>query len=251
MSIFVDTSIWFAAASARDHNNLRAISVLETFPDHITTDHVLVETWQLLKNRFRREIAERFWEQLRVSGVHVETVSSGDLEAAWTIGRLFPDQNFSIVDRTSFVVMERLGITRVASLDNDFFIYRYGRRKERAFEVVTSGHSHAFALFHKAILGRQTMTCTYKGLVREISPHILGHTQRKEKALVFQFGGRSSTTLPARGEWRCFDLAEVTDITLHETGRWHTGRQHTKTQRCVDRVYIDVNEAVPNQPGRR
>lgn len=95
------------------------------------------------------------------------------------------------------------------------------------------------------------MTCTYKGLVREICPHILGHTQQKEKALVYQFGGQSSTRLPARGEWRCFDLAEVSDIELHEAGVWFTSKRHTKTQRCVDRVYVDVNEAVPNQPGRR
>jgi len=46
------------------------------------------------------------------------------------------DQTFSIVDRTSFVVMERLGLTRVASFDRDFAIYRYGRDRNRAFEVM-------------------------------------------------------------------------------------------------------------------
>ena len=32
--------------------------------------------------------------------------------------------------------MERLGIFRVASLDDDFAIYRYGRNRDRAFEVL-------------------------------------------------------------------------------------------------------------------
>jgi hypothetical protein len=32
--------------------------------------------------------------------------------------------------------MERLGITRVASLDYHFGVYRYGRNRDRAFEVI-------------------------------------------------------------------------------------------------------------------
>jgi predicted nucleic acid-binding protein len=55
---------------------------------------------------------------------------------AVAIGEVFADQDFSIVDRTSFAVMERLGITRVASFDDHFAIYRYGRARNKAFEVV-------------------------------------------------------------------------------------------------------------------
>jgi uncharacterized protein len=32
--------------------------------------------------------------------------------------------------------MERLGLTRAASFDDDFAVYRYGRRREKAFEVL-------------------------------------------------------------------------------------------------------------------
>jgi uncharacterized protein len=116
---------------------------------------------------------------------------------------------------------------------------------------MTTEYSHAFSLFHRAILGRRPMTCMYGGHVREICPHVLGHIGDREKALVYQYGGQSSTKLPPGGEWRCFDLSEVSHITLHDAGPWHTGRGHSQTQRCVDRVYIDVNESVPNQPGRR
>jgi uncharacterized protein len=49
---------------------------------------------------------------------------------------MFADQNFSIVDRTSFAVMERLGLTRAISFDDDFAVYRYGRNRDRAFEVL-------------------------------------------------------------------------------------------------------------------
>jgi uncharacterized protein len=63
-------------------------------------------------------------------------VTAADMEAAWAIGDIFPDQEFSIVDRTSFAVMERLGLTRAASFDDDFAVYRYGRGRSRAFEVL-------------------------------------------------------------------------------------------------------------------
>jgi predicted nucleic acid-binding protein len=65
----------------------------------------------------------------------VESVLPVDLDAAWRIGEIFPDQGFSIVDRTSFAVMERLGLTRVATFDEHFSIYRFGSQRQHAFDV--------------------------------------------------------------------------------------------------------------------
>jgi predicted nucleic acid-binding protein len=135
LSVFVDSTIWFASVVARDRYNARAKFVLKTTSGHITSDHVLVETWLLLNSRYQRHAAEDFWDRIRHGPVRVEHVTASDLEAAWAIGEAFSDQNFSIVDRTSFAVMERLGISRVASFDDDFAIYRYGRNRDRAFEV--------------------------------------------------------------------------------------------------------------------
>jgi predicted nucleic acid-binding protein len=58
------------------------------------------------------------------------------MEAAWDIGKTFRDQDFSIVDRTNFAVMRRLGVEGAASLDNDFAIFRFGPSRRRAFTVV-------------------------------------------------------------------------------------------------------------------
>jgi len=66
----------------------------------------------------------------------VEFATLADWQTAWAIGEAFADQDFSLVDRTSFAVMERLGLTRVASFDRDFAVYRYGRNRDRAFEVL-------------------------------------------------------------------------------------------------------------------
>jgi uncharacterized protein len=135
VSLFVDTSAFYAAADVGDRNHARATEVLRGGDGLVTTDHVLVESWFLMRARGSRQSAERFWTALRGRLAAVETVLPGDLDAAWRIGEAFPDQDFSIVDRTSFAVMERLGLTVAASFDDDFAIYRYGPRRDRAFEV--------------------------------------------------------------------------------------------------------------------
>lgn len=136
MTLFVDTSTWYAAADHGDANNGRAKEVLTNDEALVTTDHILVETWLLIHHRLGKQPAGRFWEGIRGGVAHVEVVTSVDLESAWSIGAIFPDQDFSIVDRTSFAVMERLGLCRAAALKDDFAIYRFGSRRERSFEVV-------------------------------------------------------------------------------------------------------------------
>jgi predicted nucleic acid-binding protein len=136
LTIFVDTSIWFAAANIREQRNGRAQTILSGQPEMLTTDHVIVECWLLLNSRLHREAAEQFWRGMRSGIAQIEKVTLADLETGWAIGQAFSDQKFSLVDRTSFAVMERLGISRVASFDDDFAIYRYGRNRDRAFEVL-------------------------------------------------------------------------------------------------------------------
>jgi predicted nucleic acid-binding protein len=136
MSIFVDSSAWYAAVDRNDANHRRATAVLSGDEDLVTSDHVLVETWQLLRHRIGRNEAERYWEALRSGGAEIEPVLAADLEIAWGIGERFREHDFSIVDRTSFAVMLRLGIRRAASFDDDFAVFRFGPGKRQAFEIV-------------------------------------------------------------------------------------------------------------------
>jgi uncharacterized protein len=136
MSLFVDTSIWYAAVDSGDGGNPRAKSILKSTEPLVTSDHILVETWTLLHHKLGRIVAERFWDGLRSGIAIIEAVGPADLEAAWDIGISWRDQDFSIVDRTSFAVMRRLGIERVASLDEDFAIFRFGPKRRQSFSVV-------------------------------------------------------------------------------------------------------------------
>lgn len=136
MSLFVDTSIWFAAVDSSDRKNARAKAILSAGEALVTTDHVLIETWTLLHQRVGQNVAEDFWERLRGGVAIIEPVGSADLEAAWQIGLAWRDQDFSIVDRTSFAVMQRLGIERAASLDGHFAIFRFGNKRRQCFTLV-------------------------------------------------------------------------------------------------------------------
>jgi uncharacterized protein len=136
VSLFVDTSVWYAAADRSDASNSRAKAILSTGDPLFTTDHVLIETWTLLRSRIHRHAAERFWEGLRMGGAAIETVGTADMEAAWQIGLTYRDQDFSLVDRTSFAVMLRLGIERAASFGDHFAVFRFGPKRRHAFVIV-------------------------------------------------------------------------------------------------------------------
>lgn len=136
LTAFVDTSAFYAAVDRGDVNHKRASELLAADERLVTTDHVLAETWNLLQRRIDTATAEGFWAGLRSGAARIEFVGPADLENAWATGETFADQGFSLVDRTSFAVMQRLGVYRVITLDDDFAIFRFGPRRDRAFEVL-------------------------------------------------------------------------------------------------------------------
>jgi predicted nucleic acid-binding protein len=136
MTVFVDTSVWFSAVNGGDAKHKRAKEILTVAPTLVTSNLILAETWRLLHHRVHRRAAEGFWRSIRRGAAELEIVTAADMEAAWLIGQRFPDQDFSLTDRASFALMERLHIFTAASFDDHFAIYRFGGRKSEAFEIV-------------------------------------------------------------------------------------------------------------------
>jgi predicted nucleic acid-binding protein len=60
MSLFVDTSIWYAAADSSDRSNPDAKAVLKSGESLVTSDHVLAETWTLLHHRLGGKLQSAF-----------------------------------------------------------------------------------------------------------------------------------------------------------------------------------------------
>lgn len=60
MTLFVDTSAFYAAADETDAWHRRGATIVTSGESLVTTDHILVETWLLLHRRLGQRAAERF-----------------------------------------------------------------------------------------------------------------------------------------------------------------------------------------------
>ena len=110
--------------------------------------------------------------------------------------------------------------------------------------------SEIYRLFEQAMLQRKQIVCMYRGEHREVCPIILGHSQGEERALTYQFGGGSTSKLPAGGDWRCLTLSNVSEVRLR-AGRWYSGGSHKRPSGCIEIVDLDVNPRSPYNPKRR
>ena len=111
--------------------------------------------------------------------------------------------------------------------------------------------SAIYQLFYRAMAERRQVVCMYQGHPRALCPIILGHTDGREKSLVYQFAGGSSQGPGAAKGWKCLTLSEVGNAELID-GPWHGGDgPHGTAQSCVKVVDIDVNPDSPYDPKRR
>jgi predicted nucleic acid-binding protein len=127
--IFVDTGAWFAMAVRNDPDHPAAMGGLERNQEPlITTDYIMAETATLMRMRDKTARGHRLAVRiassiLRQEAAVLERVTGRDLERALKVFRDYKDHTFSFVDCTSFVVMERLGITHAFAFDRHFDEY--------------------------------------------------------------------------------------------------------------------------------
>jgi hypothetical protein len=100
--------------------------------------------------------------------------------------------------------------------------------------------SPLYSTLRDAILQKLQFTAYYRGLLREFCPHVIGMKRGQEHVLGYQFGGQSSSGLPPNGEWRCFDVNGLSNISTRN-GPWQTGNRRTQPQRCVDQIDVEVS----------
>jgi predicted nucleic acid-binding protein len=136
--IFVDSSAFYALADKSDRNHARAKDTYESIiKTHlVTTDYILIECWFLIASHLGRPQAIRFWDGLNTGIVDIINGSAQLLSQARAIIDRFSDQGFSLVDASSFALMEREGVRTAFTFDSDFRLYRFGKDQKRYFEVV-------------------------------------------------------------------------------------------------------------------
>lgn len=119
---FVDTSFWYAIQMRRDrrHHEARAVAA-QRLGRLVTTNHVVGETWTLLRRRSGHRAAVGFVDRLTgvpgLETVHVDEVVEAE---AWRWLRAHPEREYSFVDASSFAVMRRRRIREALAFDGDF-----------------------------------------------------------------------------------------------------------------------------------
>ena len=122
--IFVDSSAWYALVDEDDANHKAARDLLmQALADYrlVTSNHIIGESYTLLRSRLGYDIAVEFLHRVRRS-LRVERVfvTQSWEEEAYSLLERYHDQDFSFVDATSFVVMKALDIPKAFAFDKHF-----------------------------------------------------------------------------------------------------------------------------------
>ncbi|MBI1923862.1 PIN domain-containing protein [Candidatus Poribacteria bacterium] len=132
----IDTSAFYALADKSDAHHADAKAFYEANclqMKWVTTDYLLVESWLLINHRLGRRAAMAFWETIQRGIITLLEVQAQDLQRAWEIAAQYNDQDFSLVDCTTFALMERYSIQNVFCFDAHFTYYRFGMDRKKRF----------------------------------------------------------------------------------------------------------------------
>jgi predicted nucleic acid-binding protein len=125
---FIVTSGFYALLDRADTNHTTAVRLFRDLSTAgtrlVLTNFIRAETHALILNRLGHDVADRFLAGLRsVPSNSLARITDEDETAALDLIARYRDKSFSLTDATSFVVMERLGITHAVSFDDDFRQY--------------------------------------------------------------------------------------------------------------------------------
>ena len=125
--LFVDTSGWAVFLDADHPLHSAAVAIYQDAVRQrrpiVTTNYVIAELAALLDSRLHvpRERLVSDVETLR-HAPHIQTIYA-DLaldEEAWTLLKSHADKHWSLVDASSFVLMQRISITEALATDKHF-----------------------------------------------------------------------------------------------------------------------------------
>jgi len=124
-SIFVDTGAWIALAVTSDPFHARAKEawggVCANAKKIVTSIPVVIETFTFLDRHATREVATTWRDQVtRFPRARLTECTLADLTKAWHWFEHRRLRRLSVVDATSFVLMQRLRIRHAFAFDQHF-----------------------------------------------------------------------------------------------------------------------------------
>lgn len=130
--VFVDTSAWYALQITDDANHKKAKDIfpflLKRFETIVTSNHVIGETYTLLRMSRGYDAAMRFITLMRESPRLEEYFANQEVERdAYALLHQYRDHPFSFVDALSFTIMKTEGIQVCFAFDIHFHIAGFNR----------------------------------------------------------------------------------------------------------------------------
>jgi predicted nucleic acid-binding protein len=126
-TLFVDTGAWFSLVDRSDQHHNKAVDIypnlLKSYRHLTTSNHVIAETYILIRRAIGHQSAITFLENIAASPRIIKIYSDSTFEeTAEGILRKYHDQDFSYTDAVSFAVMKQYGILQAFSFDQHFVI---------------------------------------------------------------------------------------------------------------------------------
>jgi len=130
--VYVDTSAWYALQITDDANHRQAKEIfpvlLKGYGNLITSNHIVGETYTLLRISRGYNEAKRYLEILRQSPrLEVHFADSDAEREAFSLLDQYQEHPFSFVDGLSFAIMKREGIRDAFAFDLHFRIVGFNR----------------------------------------------------------------------------------------------------------------------------
>ena len=129
-AVFIDTGAWFAGIVKNDQYHQKAMKrrnrLLKENVRFITTNLVIHESTMLLERKVSKKEAIKFLKAIikdpLVEIVHIDESTE---MAGYMLYQKYKDQDFSIADCISFVVMKQYQISRCFTFDHHFSTMGY------------------------------------------------------------------------------------------------------------------------------
>jgi predicted nucleic acid-binding protein len=125
----VDSSAYLALLDRTDPNHAHAVAIARAMAREryrqFTTNIMVIECHALVLSHMGIAPAGQFLRSMQEGNTVVVWVRPQDEERAKAIVWQYTDKDFSLADAISFVVMERLGITRAFTFDRHFAQYGF------------------------------------------------------------------------------------------------------------------------------
>lgn len=125
--VFLDSSSFLSLVNVNDIHHQQARKIWYQIANErwgtFTTNFIIAETHSLFLIRLGQKSATLFLRKIIHSKTTIERVSPQDEKRACSIIFQYDDKDFSLVDATSFIIMERLNISYAFTFDRHFEQY--------------------------------------------------------------------------------------------------------------------------------